>query len=1384
MFQGKSRPAKTNPFCFSSFWIIGALTAICNLATAANVEQGAAHFDAAPAALYASASASRVPDGTDINVIESHQNYSFDAHGNSVYQEYMVYKILSPAGAEQWNNLAIAWSPWRNQIPTMKARVILADGKTYTLDPATIADSPASETDSTIYSDGRILRAPLPAISVGAVVETEITLKETLPFTGAGKLGRSFFQMSQPVQHFRLSLQAPKASHLQYRLDSLPNMKPSHSEHDLVDQWVFESGPVPAFEDIESGIPSDVSAFPVVTFSLGTSWQELAQAYAKIINEKIEPSNLESLVERLIKGKTTREEKISAIVAYLNKEIRYTGIEFDQASIFPHTPTETLNRKFGDCKDKSTLLVAMLKAAGITANLALLNVTNQFDVTTELPGMDLFDHAIVYIPGTPAIWTDATDADARLGQLPDADHGRMTLIVDTNTTSLTKVVAARSDENKIVEEREIYLSENGPARIVETSKPQGNYESDYRHSYVDLTNKKTRESLTDYFKNHYQAEKLDRLERSDPKDFQQPFSLTLEGKKAKRGYTSLDEANAYIQLDHLLLNLPEDLKTREPTDEENAKATRSQKKRQHEYQLTRPYTAEWHYKIVPPVGFEPAALPPEVDIAVGPAKFQEQFSSDSDGTVHALLRFDTVKDRYTVEEQKALRAKVAELLDSPVIKIKFNLKAQALFSQGKADESFKAYRDLVAINPKSSINHLRRANALRQGGMGEAARAEAQLAVKLDPKSAFAQSTLAEILQYDLIGRWRRAGADFKGAAAAYRTAISLDPSDKTLVASYAILLEHDDKGYRYGENANLQAAIAVYKTLTASQLAEMELPNNLAFALFYTRDFEGAKANAETLASPPLSLIAACDAKIKGVPAALADVKRRSQSDANYKEMVSIAGKMLMNLREYSIAADLIEAGASGTNTTGAMNLVAMLRKATRYEDMHFENNPEDFVKSLFVATLRYDYSIEKLQIFQSQNLLLVSKDLTEEEKKEELERTRKSLIKALRFGTLPNVLIDVAIPSIQIKSFGDDLTGYRVTVETPNQSKQFFFVIKENGKYKLLGFNGSPAPVALEILDRIKRQDLNGARTLLNWLRDGISGENNDDKYAGNPFPRFWTQEYENLDANKMTLAAASLLVQNRSTATRGISILEQAKSIGIIDAESENIDLALISGYFQVKDYEKVMIPIKALEQKTPSSKRVFFAQLDALRAQKKFDEANSLARNKLSRNPEDIDALRALCRNSSLQLRFEEAYNYALKAQANGNSAPSDFNQLAWLSLFFPRANGPDIESALKASQLVPNSFPIQHTLGSVYAEIGKTKEARELMLQIMDSAGLDQPDGSIWYVFGRIAEQYGERDIALANYAKAPPPKNASFDETTIYRLAQNRVKILGATNKK
>ena len=81
---------------------------------------------------------------------------------------------------------------------------------------------------------------------------------------------------------------------------------------------------------------------------------------------------------------------------------------------------------------------------------------------------------------------------------------------------------------------------------------------------------------------------------------------------------------------------------------------------------------------------------------------------------------------------------------------------------------------------------------------------------------------------------------------------------------------------------------------------------------------------------------------------------------------------------------------------------------------------------------------------------------------------------------------------------------------------------------------------------------------------------------------------------------------------------------------------------------------------------------------------------------------------------------------------------------------------------------------------LYAEIGNTKDAHDVLLRAMDDWNLDEPNDEVWYVLGRIAEQYGEREIAIADYRKLKKPDEILAIPTSTYTLAQMRLKAMGA----
>jgi transglutaminase-like putative cysteine protease/Flp pilus assembly protein TadD len=1344
----------------------------------------APHFSVDPKALYEAATAVAAPEGAIAAILVDDESFTFDEAGRSVHTGHVVYKVLTQKGAEAWDNLSIAWEPWHEARPAIRVRIIAPDFSVRLLDPNAITEAPAREGEYKTYSDGKRLRAPFPAIAPGVVVEEEYVERDTAPFFTSGRVGRITFGREQvPVAHSSAVFDAPASVPLRFERLLLPDLKPVRTEAAGRVTVAFELGALEGFGPWGSNVARDLPLLPEIQYSTGSSWQEMARDYAKVVDSKANLSAVQEIVDRLIAGKKTVAEKEAALLDYLDREVRYTGIEFGESALIPHDPAETLGHKYGDCKDKATLLVTMLRAAGIPAYVALLNAGSRMDVPADLPGMGDFDHVIVYVPGRPAhqepaLWIDATDRYARLGQLPAGDQGRLALIARAETTALVKIPEATSKDNVLLEQRELTLSENGPATVTEKNQPTGVFESIYRSSFADQPDRQTRDGLTSYVKGQYLAENLTRVERTDPTNLSIPFELKLACEKAKRGYTSLDSAQAAIRLDTLFLRLPDDLRHKDDPDEKKKRDDKDKPKkpRTEDWELSEPFRAEWRYRIVPPAGFVPKEPPANATIPVGPALVTESFSTEKDGVVTARIAFDSVKRRYTVAEATELRNKVAELIAGPAILVNFEPQGAALLHEGKVKEALAAYRGLIVLHPNEAVHHLQMANVLLEAGMGEPARAEARLAVKLDPNSALAEKTLAEILKYDLVGRAMRPGSDFAGAAEAYRAAIKLDPDDHATQGSLAILLEHDPAGRRYSSQSKMKEAIAEYRKLGQDNLEELDLKNNLAYALFYGGDPQGAIQAAQSLNPQPTPLIAASEAILHGSKAGLAEANKRSSGDAAFKEAARAAGEMLMRLRQYPLAADFLEAGASGDSAAWAMGLANSLRGAQHHEQMHFADTPADLVKHYFLLSHDPELTQDKLATILSRNALEVLKHEEPDDLKEILEVGKHWNSRMARDNNSLDVELDIDLQQADPKSEGSDATGYWVKLGIPDIENIRYFVVKENGVYKILGVDNA---IGLEILDRINAGDLPGAKALLDWQREDQHLEGGDDPLGGPLFPRFWTKG-EAANARKMKLAAASLLVFSKFTAARGVALLEEAQKQASGEREKTNILLALTFGASAQHNYARQLEFASALLRQEPESKLAFTENAWALLELGRYDDAIALADERLKLLDNDQDALSMKMETEAFHGNYAAARIWAHKLIDQGKENASLLNSSAWFALFTGKVEEADIAMAIKATQLAKDNAAILHTLACLYAEAGKTKEAHDMLLRGMDELNLDEPNEDYWYAFGRIAEQYGEREIASADYRKLEQPKEPLSIPTSTYRLAQMRLKALDA----
>lgn len=1350
-----------------------------------------AAFSATAAELAKAAAAVTAEKFTDATVLFERERYTVDAAGRVTYRHYLVYRIETQAGVDGWSEVSVRWEPWHQDRPEIRARVLQPDGKATELDQKTLTDGPANEDEDDTYTDARMRKGPLPALAVGALVEEEIVLADKTPFFAAGSVYRDVFSRNVPVIREQLIVETPVGSLLEYRVHLLPQVKIEDKNEGGVRRIVFDQQYLPLHTDGDIQLATHQFLEPMVEFATGASWAAVARGYSQMAEPQIDPARVKALVPA---AGGDQMETIRRIVARLHKEVRYTGVEFGQAAIQPQTGTEVLKRHFGDCKDKAALLVAMLRAAGIPAHMALLDVGPGLDVTADLPGMNEFDHAIVFVPAAEAggqpLWIDATAEYAEVATLPSMDQDRQALVIAEGTTALTKTPVLKPEENLLTELREFRLANYGLAHVTETSRTHGPVDLDYRADFGSTETRQKRTNLETYAKNYYLAKALTNVERGDGKDLTKPFVLKLDMAEAKRGNTLVDDAAVAIPQTSIFERLPAWFRTDPKTEGEKLTPQQEEDRkravaaRTSEYDVV-PFATAWRYTITPPAGFVLRALPKDAQVQMGPALLTEHFETGADGVVKAVFHFSTGKPRYTAEEALALRDAVVAAYKQDMILILFDQKGAKLIAAGKIREALAADRELIASHPKDAVQHAQMAYALLKASMGTRARGEAEQATKLDPKSAIAFRTLGWVCQHDAIGVLRVHGFDRDCAETAFRKAVALDADDLNMAMDLAILEEFDPKGERYAADAHLADAIRDYRAMQKKDKATGDqYEDNLLFDLLRSHQYKELLDELAKLPSSGLRNglgIAAMVAQVggaKGVTAGLEKADRVAGGAETRGEALNNAGGQLMQLRMYPEAAEILAASVVGqSNSAAVAQQISILRKLAPWKGVEFPaSDPRAVVERLIAAMTMGEFDAKVADEVLSRHAYG-----SEREWKLNLRRAEESRgalrLTAARAGVPVQVLIDVTLGNMKCSSEGDDAKGYKVSVQMLGSAAQKFFVSKDDGAYRIVTDGVSSSETGNEALYLLDAGRVEEAASLLDWLRDKVHRGGGDDPLAGPLFPRFWTAGAAH-DPAAMRMAAASLvaytpavkpLIPAIRTALDGASSADQRASLQLLLAQAE-----------QMAEDGAAMKPLAGeLLKNYPDSYVAIALAGEADYLQKDFKAWDALLDGQIAKHPEDEQLLRQKANKAGYEGDYVQARAALQKVIDLGKGTASDYNLLAWSALYDGKVDAETAKAAQQASMLTQNAnFSVLHTLACIYAAEGKTVEASDLLRKAMTAGQLIEPNESVWFGYALLYEQYGANEAAIEAYRKMEKPEGilSAFD---TWQLAQARLKALG-----
>jgi hypothetical protein len=330
--------------------------------------------------------------------------------GNGVERFYKhSERVNTTAGLERVSQLRFYFEPSYQSLAIHFIRIIRGTVAINALEPSAIKIiAKEDDLDEQIYNGTFAAIIFLKDVRVGDIVEYAYSVKGDNPVFGGRFADHFYVAADEPIQMLSVRLVAPANRTLYFHNQGTDIALTSHlQENDK--EYLWERTDVRAVET-EDATPSWFEPFPSVWVSEFRDWQAVAQWAAPLFDvNQPPPAEIKSKVEGWLKQFDKPEQRVIAALRFVQQQIRYLGIELGPYSHRPTPPSQTLARRFGDCKDKSLLLHSTLRMMGIDSAVALVNSSARRTLDDYEPSPGAFDHAIVQARiGDRTLWLDAT----------------------------------------------------------------------------------------------------------------------------------------------------------------------------------------------------------------------------------------------------------------------------------------------------------------------------------------------------------------------------------------------------------------------------------------------------------------------------------------------------------------------------------------------------------------------------------------------------------------------------------------------------------------------------------------------------------------------------------------------------------------------------------------------------------------------------------------------------------------------------------------------------------------------------------------------------------------------------------------------------------------
>jgi transglutaminase-like putative cysteine protease len=404
------------------------------------------------------------------------------SNGLSSRFRQLVFQPLTDASAAISRQFAFSYEADRQVVQLRGARVYRGDGR---IDEAIESgEGAANDPSISMYTSQRTFYVQFPRLEPNDVVELRYRIEDMTPRNEyADYFGDlAYLQQDEPVKNAEYILISPRTRKIRFDTNLSKLLK--HQSKDANDTHIdwFTADELEPIHP-EPHMPSYGELAGFIHLSTFDSWDSLGRWYWGFIKDQFDvDEETRRLAIRIAGPAKTEAEKVQAVYDWVVQNTRYVALEFGVYGYKPHRAVQTLTRGWGDCKDKATAIIVLLKNLGIEARFVALRTQLRGDLDSSVASLAPFDHAIAFVPSLNW-YLDGTAEGSGSRELPVMDRCAMALHIWDGKAQIVRIPFGDPKNDQVRRDIAVQLDAQGAAVLDVHVLVQGNVAPEWRHRY-------------------------------------------------------------------------------------------------------------------------------------------------------------------------------------------------------------------------------------------------------------------------------------------------------------------------------------------------------------------------------------------------------------------------------------------------------------------------------------------------------------------------------------------------------------------------------------------------------------------------------------------------------------------------------------------------------------------------------------------------------------------------------------------------------------------------------------------------------------------------------------------------------------------------------------